>query len=229
MAQSTISITSVASVPAANVTTYTSRLLTCGMVAGPLFVVVGVIQALTVPGFDLTRHALSLLETGPYGGVQIANCLVSGILLVAYAAGLRQALRGSPGGTWAPILVGVCGLGFIGGAFFHPDPGLGFPPGTSADIPTTLSTTALLHMVFGSTAFLALIAACFALARSFAAAAQRRWAIVMVVAGATFVVGLGESGGGGPAGSLVLFASASVALIAIALAAARLPLTSQPN
>lgn len=35
----------------------------------------------------------------------------------------------------APLLVAICDLGFIGGAFFHPDPGLGFPPGTPTPFP----------------------------------------------------------------------------------------------
>lgn len=45
-------------------TQLTKMLLVCGVVAGPLFTVVGLIQAFTRPGFDLTRHALSLLENG---------------------------------------------------------------------------------------------------------------------------------------------------------------------
>jgi hypothetical protein len=118
-----------------------------------------------------------------------------------------------------PVLLGVCGLGFIGGAFFHPDPGLGFPLGTPDSIPTTMSTHALLHMACGSLAFLSLIAACFALARPFAARHQPRQATTLRVAGAICTVGLIESFSGGPLGSLVLYVTASIALIAVALAA----------
>ncbi|MBV8717345.1 MAG: DUF998 domain-containing protein [Chloroflexi bacterium] len=197
----------------------TPRFLTCGVVAGPLFVVVALVQVLTVPGFQITRHAISALETGPLGGIQIANFLVSGILLVGYAAGVRRALRGRRGGVWGPVLLGVCGLGFIGGALFHPDPGLGFPVGTPDVIPTTISTHALLHMLFGSLAFFALIAACFVLARPFAANHQRNQALILRAAGVIFAVGLVESFTGGPLGSLVLYVTASIALVAIALAA----------
>jgi hypothetical protein len=66
------------------------------------------------------------------------------------------------------------------------------------------------------------IAACFVLARPFARAGWRRAAAGVRVAGAIFAIGLAESLAGGPVGSLVLFAGASVALVAIALAAARL-------
>jgi len=45
----------------------TRSLLGWGVVAGPFYVVVGVILAITRPGFDLTRHALSLLTLGDLG------------------------------------------------------------------------------------------------------------------------------------------------------------------
>src|SRR5688500_18637823 len=50
----------------------TRTLLTCGTLAGPVFVVVGLIQAFTIPGFDLTHHYLSQLSSGELGWIQIA-------------------------------------------------------------------------------------------------------------------------------------------------------------
>jgi hypothetical protein len=44
------------------------QLLASGILAGPLFVAVGLIQAFTRVGFDLRRHALSLLSLGGWGG-----------------------------------------------------------------------------------------------------------------------------------------------------------------
>ena len=38
----------------------TDRLLTAGILAGPIYVVVGVAEAFLRPGFDLLRHELSL-------------------------------------------------------------------------------------------------------------------------------------------------------------------------
>ena len=67
--------------------TTTRNLLTCGMVAGPLFVGVALVEILTVPGFDITRHPISVLELGTYGWVQIANILVSGAFFVALRHG----------------------------------------------------------------------------------------------------------------------------------------------
>jgi hypothetical protein len=45
-------------------TKLTRALLTCGVIAGPLYIVLGVIQMLIRPGFDIRRHALSLLSNG---------------------------------------------------------------------------------------------------------------------------------------------------------------------
>jgi hypothetical protein len=54
-------------------TKLTRALLVCGIVAGPFFTIVGLTQAFTRPGFDLTRHALSLLSNGDLGGFRSAT------------------------------------------------------------------------------------------------------------------------------------------------------------
>ena len=71
-------------------TSTTRRLLACGIVAGPLFLVVALIQAFTRDGFDLSRHPISLLSLGELGWIQIANFIVTGGLYVACAVGLRR-------------------------------------------------------------------------------------------------------------------------------------------
>jgi hypothetical protein len=43
----------------------TRSLLGYGVLAGPVYVVVGLAQALTRDGYDLARHDLSLLANGP--------------------------------------------------------------------------------------------------------------------------------------------------------------------
>ena len=69
----------------------TARLLACGVLAGPLFLAVLMIQAFTREGFDLSRHPLSLLSLGDLGSIQIANFVVTGALFVACAIGMRRA------------------------------------------------------------------------------------------------------------------------------------------
>src|SRR5262245_41668985 len=96
----------------------TRVLLAGSALAGPLFAVVGLIQAFTTPGFDLTRHALSLLEAGDLGWIQRANFILAGLLYVGGALAMRQVMRGGPGATWGPRLIGVFGLGMIGAGCF---------------------------------------------------------------------------------------------------------------
>ena len=166
----------------------TKVLLACGVVAGPLYLVVGLAQAFTRPGFDITRHDLSLLSNGDLGWIQVANLIITGLLVIASAVGMRQALYDGIGKTWGPLLVGVYGLGLIGAGIFKADPAMGFPVGTPADA-MTISAHGLLHFITGGVGFLALIAACFVFARRFASLHQRGWAAYSVITGMVFFAG----------------------------------------
>src|SRR3979411_644234 len=136
----------------------TRALLWCGVLAGPLFTVVGLIQAFTRPGFDLRRHALSVLENGDLGWIQISSFILTGLLFVAGAFGMRQVMRGSRGGTWGPGLVGALGVRVGGAGLFTADPGFGFPPGTPPDS-AEISLHGIVHLSLATVAFVALIAA----------------------------------------------------------------------
>ncbi|MEU0566865.1 DUF998 domain-containing protein [Nonomuraea sp. NPDC005983] len=166
----------------------TRTLLMCGIVAGPLYIVVVLLQMLTRDGFDISRHPASMLSNGDQGWVQIANFAVGGLLFVAGAVGLHR-VRGpaGQGGTWGPRLVGVFGAGMVAAAFFSADPADGFPPGTPLGPPTSMSTHGMVHFLVAGVAFLALIAACFAFGRRFAAAGRRGWAAFSGVTGAFFL------------------------------------------
>ena len=163
----------------------TRALLLCSVVAGPLYIIVGVIEMLTRPGFDVTRHDLSLMSNGDWGWIHISLLILTGLLTIAGAVGMRRVLRGSRGGTWGPILLGIYGLGLTGAGFFTADPALGFPPGTPANA-HAVSWHGLLHFVTGGIGFLGLIAACFVFARRFAAQRLRGWAVYSVATGVIF-------------------------------------------
>jgi Protein of unknown function (DUF998) len=187
-------------VPTATATSsLTKTLLTCGAVAGPLYLAVGLTEALTRPGFDLTRHDLSLLSNGDLGWIHMANLILCGLLVVAGALGMRQALRQGVGRRWGPLLVGLYGFGLIGAGIFVADPAYGFPLGTPLDA-HTISGHGLLHFVTGGTGFLGLIAACFVFARRFAALRQRGWQVFSLVTGVVFMAGffgIASGSGGG--------------------------------
>ena len=101
-------------ITSATTTKSTRALLACGVVAGPLYVVTALIQGLTRPGFDPLHHDVSLLSNGDLGWIQITNFLVTGLLIIADAFGMRRMLHDSQGGTWGPLLIGIYGLGLIG-------------------------------------------------------------------------------------------------------------------
>ena len=161
----------------------TRLLLACGVVAGSLFTLVAVIEMLTRQGFDLRRHDLSLLSNGDLGWIQIASFVVTGLLAIAAAVGMRRALKSGPGRTWGPLLLGIFGLGYIGAGLFVPDPMNGFPPGTPNGMPSSVSWHSWMHLVSGSLGFLALIAACFVFARRFAGLGQRGWMAYSIITG----------------------------------------------
>ena len=179
----------------------TGALLACCLVAGPIYVVAGLIQMLVRDGFDIRRHALSLLSNGDFGWVQIANSLLTGLLVVAGAAGMRRVLRGRRGWTWGQPLLGLYGLGLIGAGLFRPDPALGFPPGLPAGAYDAVSWHGIMHFVAGGVGFLGLIAACFVFARRFASLGERGWAAYSVATGVIFFVAFFgiASGSKGPA------------------------------
>ena len=161
-------------------------LLLGGAVAGPLYLVVGLTEAFTRPGFDIRRHDLSLLANGPLGWIHIADLVVTGLLVVAGAAGLRASLTTGRGRTWGPLLVGIFGAGLIGAGFFTADPALGFPPGTPADV-HSVSWHGLMHLVSAAIGFFGLIAGCLVFARRFAAGGERVWAACSAVTGVVFL------------------------------------------
>ncbi|EFH83886.1 conserved hypothetical protein [Ktedonobacter racemifer DSM 44963] len=197
-------------------TKLTSVLLSGGMVAGPLYVIVGAIEMLTRPGYDPTRHDLSLMSNGNLGWIHISLFILTGLLTIAGALGMRRVLRGSRGGTWGPILLGIYGLGLIGAGFFIADPAHGFPPGTPADA-HAVSWHGLLHFVSGAIGFIGLIAACFVLARRFAAQRLRGWAVYSATTGVLFFaafvgIAVGSSAGGAIATVVILAFDVAVVL-----------------
>lgn len=142
----------------------TRALVTSGVVAGPLFVAVGLVQVITREGFDLTRHPLSLLALGDAGWVQIANFIVAGVLMFAFALGVARSLDTGPGRVWAPVLFAIYGIGLVLGGAFTADPAMGFPAGAPAGVPAEWTLHGIVHAVAAPLAFLAVVAATFVVA-----------------------------------------------------------------
>lgn len=157
-------------------TTVRNRLLYCGLLAGPLFVLTFLIAgASRGDGYDVLRHPVSSLQLGDHGWVQTANFLVAGTLTIAFAAGLWRETR------LGAVLVGVWGVGLVGAGIFTTDPISGYPLGTPATIDYT--TSGALHDAFSLPAFLALAVVQVVLARG----QGRGWAIYSLLSAVVFL------------------------------------------
>ncbi|MFA6268066.1 MAG: DUF998 domain-containing protein, partial [Pseudolabrys sp.] len=154
-----------------------------GIAAGVFFVLVSTVETFTRPGFDLKRHAISMLSLGDRGWVMVATFIGSGLLTVLCAIGLRYAGLGGGIEFWGPSLVGLYGAGLILAGIFPAPAGMGFPPGTPNDLVPVMDTGAKLHSVGFVLAFVSLIVACFTFATGFYQAGLSGWAILSVVAG----------------------------------------------
>lgn len=180
-----------------------TRLVVCGVIAGPCYVLVSLAQAWLREGFDLTRHAWSLLANGSLGWIQMANLMVTGALVVAGAAGLCRVLApgatSGPGSgtTWPHRLLSVYGLTLVGAGVFRADPAQGFPPGTPGT-GTSTSWHGVLHFVLAGIGFVCLVLACFVVAHHCAAAGLRGWSRFSRTTAVVFLAGfvaMAASGG----------------------------------
>ncbi|MFI0370112.1 DUF998 domain-containing protein [Actinomadura sp. 1N219] len=166
----------------------TRVLLGGGAVAGPLFVLLIVAQAMTRDGFEAARHPLSMLSLGEHGWIQTVNFLVSGALVLASAAGLRRVLApGTTGRTWGTALITVYGASLVWAGVFPTDPADGFPAGTPAGA-GQVSWHGMLHNLAPVGMGLALSAACLVFARRFAREGRRGWTIYSVAAVAVYLI-----------------------------------------
>ena len=155
-------------------------LLSCGVVGPLFFIIVFLIEGATRADYDPLRHPVSSLALGELGWMQAANFVILGLLLLAFAIGLRLSLR--PSSLWGPLLIGLVGIGLIGSGIFVTDPVNGYPPGTPLKL-TEYSDNGFLHDVFGVPIFLVLPITCLVFARRFAKLGDRNWAVYSGLSG----------------------------------------------
>lgn len=176
-------------------TTKSKVLLLCGAIAGPLFIILFLIEGATRADYNPIRHPVSSLSIGDMGWTQMANFLITGLLFIAFAFGLRRALRSSGSAFWGPLLIGIVGIGLLGAGIFTTDPLNGYPPSTPL-VPTVRTQHGMLHDYFSLPVFLGLPIAGFVMSRAFFKRGERGWAIYSILSGlglfgAFVVAGLG--------------------------------------
>jgi Protein of unknown function (DUF998) len=157
-----------------------------GIIAGPFYLALGVGQGLLREGFSFERHPLSVLANGSSGWIQTANFALTGLMVLAAVAGFRR-LPAPARGAWTWFL-GAYGMGMILAAVFPADAVDGFPPGTPAGSPSSISTTGLIHFIVGALTFTSL-----GISGLCAAWAMRRWSASL--AGLSLFSGVSVLGG----------------------------------
>lgn len=170
-------------------------LLSCGAVAGPLFVSVFLIEGARRPDYKPLRHPVSSLSLGPQGWVQVANFAATGALYVAGAAGLARSPGQAAFGRIAAAALGATGLGLLGSAVFRTDPVSGYPPGTP-DAPAETTATGTMHTVAALPIFLGIPAAALACTWRFHRSGRPGWAAYSAATGASMLATMGLAGSG---------------------------------
>lgn len=159
-------------------------LLTCGALAGPLFIVTFLIEGATRADYSPLRHPVSSLALSDLGWMQSINFVVTGLLLVAFAIGLWRTLQPP---FWRSFLIGLVGISLIGAGLFVTDPVNGYPPGTPL-VPTVSSDAGRIHDLFGVLTFLDLPLTCLVFGFGFLRARKYGWAAYSVLSGIAMFV-----------------------------------------
>jgi hypothetical protein len=154
----------------------TRALLACGVVAGPIYVVVTLIQALTREGFDMKQHRFTLLTAGDLGWIHQLNMVLVGASTLLLAIGVRRALRTGRGALWIPRLLALFGLAYVVGGLLTSDPVAGFPMGTTPDLVETTLEGKIQNASRGVSTLL-LLATSGVLAGRLASQGRRGWAV----------------------------------------------------
>lgn len=183
----------------------TRSLLGYGVIAGPFYVGVSLLEAVLRPGFDLGRHSWSLLENGRYGWVHSAVLVLTGVMVIAAAVGIGRALRVRA----APTLLAIYGAGMVAAGFFIADPADSFPIGTPAG-PGAFSWHGMLHLVTAGTGFLAFTAAAVVLGVRFLRRRQNGRGVFAIVTGVLFLAAFGGVASGGVGPTVIAFVAAVI-------------------
>jgi len=178
----------------------TKSLLGYGVLAGVVFEASVIIQGLTRHGFRIAHDDASLLANGPLGWVQVTTFLVTGVMTITAAVGLHRAMAS----RWAPRLIAIFGACLMAAGLLRADPADGFGPGAPVGKAMHISWHGYGHLISASIGFIALIAACFVVARYFSRRGRRGMAIYSRLTGVAFLAGFAGITTGSSSSAIVL-------------------------
>ncbi len=152
-------------------------LLLCGVVAGPIYVAVTLIQAFTREGFDITQHRFTQLTAGEFGWVHQTNMILVGLFTLFGAVGMRRVLAPGRSMFGGPIWVALLGIAYAFGGLLTANPVVDMPPGTTVEMVQSTFEGQIQNASRGISTLFLIIAS---LARSFGffQTGERRWALI---------------------------------------------------
>lgn len=165
----------------------TRSFLGYGVLVGPFYLLVGVVQGLVRDGFSFARHPLSVLANGAGGWVQTVNFVLSGLMVIAAAVGFWRVP--APRLRASPAFLALFGLSMIVAAVLRADPVDGFPAGTPLGAPTVISPMGMGHFIAGTIGFVSLELCCLCSVRGMSRNGYPSLALGGVVSGLTVLVG----------------------------------------
>jgi uncharacterized membrane protein YsdA (DUF1294 family) len=165
----------------------TRSLLGYGVLVGPFYLAVGLIQAFVRAGFSFARHPLSVLANGTGGWIQTANFALSGLMVIAAAVGFWR----MPAPRLRASSAFLCAYGafVFAASILRADPMDGFPPGTPLGAPTTMTTMGMLHFVVGALGFVCFAISALCAVRPLSRLNEKSLARVSLFSGLAILVG----------------------------------------
>ena len=130
-----------------------------GMIGPALFVAIFTIEGWLRPGYQPLKMYVSELSLGPRGWIQIANFIVLGILLLAFARGVAAEFQTGKASRGGPILLIIIAVLFLVSGPSRMD-----PTGTPLNQITVHGT---IHGLAGGIVFLLMPISCFVFLRRF--------------------------------------------------------------
>ena len=130
-----------------------------GMIGSILFVGIFTLEGFLRPEYNPFSMFVSELSIGPRGWVQILNFIITGILLLIFALGIKTEFRQGKASKAGPILLLICATCLIVSGPFVMDP-LSTPP-------DQMSWHGIIHNILGAIFFSLSAVSCFVFFRRF--------------------------------------------------------------
>lgn len=163
-----------------------SLLATLGL-AGQVLLLASAWLLPLLSGSSVTADTISELALGPYGLIQSAAFVLSGLGVLGLAYAIRRLTAGVWGSGAGSLLLAVYGVGAILSAIFPTD-----RIDTPSDL-AALSTTGMIHSMVALVSFLCAVAGVVVLAWTFSKAARWRsltpWAAILATAAVSLMLG----------------------------------------